>query len=93
MVHRRCPRRPILEDPALFQELFWLYRQKEKGYLVNAGGLEDQPAVLVECYRIIDATLANIAAHQKDLDDRKKKRAAMKSNQATRMKAGRGRRR
>lgn len=78
----------------MFQELFWLYRQKEKGYLMNVGGLEDQPAVLLECYRIIDATLANIAAHQRDLDDRKKKRAAMKSGQAGRKAtAGRGRRR
>ncbi len=77
----------------MYQELFWLYRQKEKGYLMDAGGLEDQSATLVECYRIIDATLAQVVAHQKDQDDRKKKRAAMKSGQAGRMKSGRGRRR
>jgi len=90
-VHMRCPRRPILEDPRTFQELFWLYRQKEKGYLTNTGGLDDQPAGLMQAFRIIDAALANVAAHKKDEQDRKTKRAAMKKGQGARKPARRRR--
>lgn len=90
-VHKRCPRRPILDDPGYYQELFWLYRQKERGYLVNSGGLHDQPALLVESFRIMDATLARVAAHRKDEENRKKKRVALKTGQGGR-KSTRGRR-
>jgi hypothetical protein len=78
-VHLRCPRRPILDDPAFYRELFWLYRQKEKGYLVNHGGLDDLPTFLADAFRVIDATLSRIEAHKKDEAARKKRRAALTS--------------
>lgn len=77
-IHKRCPRRPILDDPSFYQEVFWLYRQMEKGYLVEDGGLNDQPSFLVDAFKVIDATLARIEAHRKEGEDRKRRRAAVK---------------
>lgn len=72
-VHRRCPRRPILDDPEWFVEVFWLYRQKEKGYLGSEGGLDDQPNKLVQAFQVIDHTV-NICTQAKEEQDKAKKR-------------------
>ena len=72
-IHQRCPRRPILEDPAWYAEVFWLYRQKEKGYLVDEGGLDSQPNKLIQAFRVIDQTI-NICVQAKDEQEKSKKR-------------------
>lgn len=77
-VHKRCPRRPILDEPEFFQELFWLYRQKEKGYLVQTGGLDDQPSFLMEAFKVIDATLSKIEMHRREEQERKRRRAEIR---------------
>lgn len=56
--HWRCPRRPILDQPQLFGELFWMYRQIEQGILPDPGGIFDQANQFVECWAIIDSTLS-----------------------------------
>lgn len=78
VTHRRCPRRPILDDPEHYKEMFWLYRQKEKGYLTDDGGLMGQANYVVESFKVIDDALARVAAEQKAKDELKRKRAAIK---------------
>jgi hypothetical protein len=53
----RCPRRPLLDDPQLYGEVFWLYRSYKKGYLPNSGGLDDQPAKYMAYVKVIDRAL------------------------------------
>ncbi len=72
-VHKRCPRRPILDDPDFYVELFWLYQQKEKGYLIDEGGLDSQPNKLIQAFKLMDYTL-NTCAKAKEEQDRSKKR-------------------
>jgi hypothetical protein len=61
----RCPRRPIKDNPDLYRELFRTYKAYAKGMLPEAGGLQNQPAALMESFSIIDGTLAEIE-HQKN---------------------------
>lgn len=88
--HRRCPRRPILDDPGLYGDVFYQYRQKEKGFLPEAGGLMDQPAVLVQAWQEIDRTLSAIDQYKKDEEASKRRtKAAQRASAEQR----RGRRR
>ncbi len=68
----RCPRRPVLDDPVYFGELFWLYRRMQDGILQEAGGLQDQASRLVDSLRIIESTVNECTAikQQKDEDKR-----------------------
>ncbi|QIG76091.1 hypothetical protein EVC24_070 [Rhizobium phage RHph_I4] len=56
MVLTRCPRRPLLEDPEYFSELFWGHQQFQKGILPEEGGLLSQPGKLMQLYFVIDRT-------------------------------------
>ncbi|AHC30449.1 hypothetical protein CC53_gp032 [Rhizobium phage vB_RleS_L338C] len=56
MVLKRCPRRPLLDDPQFFSELFWGHQQFKKGILPEEGGLLSQPAKLMQLYFVIDRT-------------------------------------
>lgn len=50
----RCPRRPILDDPDGIGEVLWSWQDRGKGYLPNPGGMGDQPAKLVQAWRVVD---------------------------------------
>jgi len=56
----RCPRRPVKDDPALFYEVSRLWSMREKGFLPYPGSYLEQPAVLVECWDIVDRAIAEI---------------------------------
>lgn len=40
----RCPRRPIFEEPDLWNEMLLLYGQYQEGRFPDDGGLNSQPA-------------------------------------------------
>lgn len=75
---RRCPRRPILDDPDFYSEVFWLYRQSRSGYLMEDGGLNDQPAMMMKCFRIIDRAIGQVEGFRKEQEERRRKREAIK---------------
>jgi hypothetical protein len=67
-----CPRRPLLDDPDKYSNIFWLYRQYKEGYLPETGGLYNQPAKYLEYIRIIDRALDFCRDMQQERDQRKK---------------------
>lgn len=50
----RCPRRPLLDMPAFFDEAFEVYSWYKKGHLPESGGWEEQSAAFVQLVRIMD---------------------------------------
>jgi len=72
----RCPRRPLLDKPQRFGYLFWLYRQKEKGYLPERGGLNDQPAKYLAYMGIIDRALDFCTSEKQKKEERQRRRDA-----------------
>ncbi len=77
--HRRCPRRPILEDPGHYADIFYLYRQSKEGYLPEDGGLSNQPAKLMELFRETDAALRKVEQHKEEQEAAKRRRRAVGS--------------
>lgn len=53
----RCPRRPLLDNPAFFDTVFEVYSWYKKGHLPESGGWEEQSAAFVQLMRAMD--LAN----------------------------------
>ncbi len=74
---RRCPRRPILEDPEYYSDIFYLYRKSEAGYLPEDGGLNNQPAKLMELFREIETTRYTIGQHKEEKEAAKRRRNAI----------------
>lgn len=72
----RCPRRPLLEDPEFFSELFWNYKAFQRGFLPNAGGLEDQPVMLMDSFRVLEQALDLCEAQKREKEARRSRRAA-----------------
>jgi hypothetical protein len=52
----RCPRRPLLDDPNFYSEVFWLYRSWKDGHLPegSATGVHGQPNKMLMAYRVMD---------------------------------------
>lgn len=69
----RCPKRPILDDPVGFSDLFWHYGQMQKGYLPEKGGLNDQPAKFMQYMRIIDRALDYCRSEQDRREEAKRR--------------------
>jgi len=55
---KRCPRRPILEEPKLYQEVYWLYNQYKQGNWPEEGGVLSQPSKLMVMFRVMDSVVA-----------------------------------
>lgn len=77
-VFRRCPRRPLLEDPEFFSDLFWSHQQFKKGILPEEGALKSQPAKLMEFYFLIDRTRNWCDREKMKAEKAKQARAARK---------------
>jgi hypothetical protein len=60
----RCPRRLLLDQPQDVAEVFWWYQNYRRGLLPVDGGLLDQPALLMECFSVIDSAIATYEAEQ-----------------------------
>ena len=75
----RCPRRPLLDDPIWYDELFWLYGNYKSGILPEPGGLQAQPHKLMEAIRTLDRAQKAANGEKEEGDKRKaalRKRAA-----------------
>ncbi len=77
--HVRCPRRPILDDPGRYAEVFWTFQQKDKGFLPDDGALNDQANLLIQSFRVIDDTLGSIERHKRERGKSKSRRQATKN--------------
>jgi len=53
----RCPRRPILDNPHLYAELFEKYHHYKNGLYPDSGGSEDQAYKVMYFFREIDRTI------------------------------------
>jgi hypothetical protein len=71
----RCPRRPLLDNPRGFDEVFWLYQNYGRGILPYGQALYDNPHKLVRMFKLIDAAKSEANAEQ---DRKERKREAMK---------------
>lgn len=65
----RCPRRPLLDDPAYFSQLFWQHQQFKKGMLPDEGSLLSQPGKLMDLFFEIDRS--NVMVEQEVARQRK----------------------
>jgi hypothetical protein len=69
-----CPRRPILDDPKFYNDVFGKYRAYQKGHLYDEGSLGSQPTLLLECFYIVDQTLDVVEDFRREQDAKKRKR-------------------
>ena len=74
----RCPRRPVLDDPAYFGYVFWLYRQMQNGVTQEQGGLQDQPGRLLQSFRVIDSALNECSSIKDEQQAKKNARAGIR---------------
>lgn len=58
VLHYRCPRRPILEQPGEFGSLFWLFQQFERGVLPEDGGILSQPEKMMQQFRFMQSVVS-----------------------------------
>lgn len=66
----RCPLRLFLDAPGDMTELLWYYNRYKQGMLPEVGGLDDQPAVLMAQFRVIDMAAATIENAQRAEQER-----------------------
>lgn len=71
----RCPRRPLLDRPDYFQELFWLYSNYSEGILPQKGGLDDQPSKLMASIRVLKGTQEEAQREKTEADRKRSARA------------------
>jgi hypothetical protein len=75
----RCPRRPLLDRPVYFDELFWLYSNFDNGILPEAGGLSRQPNKLMAAIRCLKSAKR---AAEDERDAREKRKRSAQANAA-----------
>lgn len=56
----RCPRRPILEQPAEFGYYLKLYRQYRLGVLPESGAMMEQAEYIMRVFDILDVVYAEV---------------------------------
>jgi hypothetical protein len=71
----RCPRRLFLDHTHDINELLWYYSAYKRGQLPSPGGLLDQPALMMEAFRVIDGAMSTVEAElSKERDKPKRKK-------------------
>ena len=68
----RCPRRPYFEDPRWFNEVFQAYRWREKGYLSQGGGYDDEVCTFPDLMDVIDTALSDAAEAKQKKEERRR---------------------
>lgn len=71
----RCPRLPLKEDPDNIGQVLWYYSLYRKGNLPEAGGLMDQPGLLMDMFRVIDNAVADVEAHKQEEREQQAKKS------------------
>jgi hypothetical protein len=62
----RCPLRPALDHTNAVNDLLWYYSNfNKKGVLPEPGGLLDQPAVMLEVFRVFDGAVATVDSYER----------------------------
>ena len=74
----RCPRRPLLDDPTLWGEVFWLYQNYSNGILPEGSALNSNPHKLVQALRVITDAKNAAQSEREDRERRKQRLADMK---------------
>jgi hypothetical protein len=67
VVQDRCPRRPFMpgdQDHDGISEALWYYAAYKRGQLPEQGGLQDQPGMLMDIFRVIDGAVGTIEMDQ-----------------------------
>jgi hypothetical protein len=67
----RCPRRPLLDKPALLGKTFWLYRNFDRGILPEEGSLLSQPNKLMRMFAVLDDAKNAAQSEQSKRDQHK----------------------
>lgn len=70
----RCPRRPILDNPEFYSRLFGRYRHYQKGHFFEEGAIGSQPALLMECFDVMDQTLDVVENYRREQEAKKRAR-------------------
>lgn len=76
-----CIRRPMLDDPEWFNEIYTMYKMYKNGFLPNEGTYQAQPVAVVQIINIIDAVLAEcdeIKDEERERKEKNRKRAGYK---------------
>lgn len=68
----RCPKRPLLDKPKELGEIFWLYRNYERGILPEEGSLLSQPNRLMTLLAALESAKSRAEAEQ--MEDMARKR-------------------
>jgi hypothetical protein len=77
----RCPRRPLLENPYHWKNMFWIYRNYDRGILPEEGALFSQPHKLLELLDVLETAKSSAQAEQQERDmKRTQARSRMKSS-------------
>lgn len=69
MEESRCPRRPLYDEPNFFYKLFGLFSMYKDGFLPEPGGINSQPALLVEYFAQIKHVTNALDAQDAKGDD------------------------
>ena len=70
-VLERCPRRPLLDAPQFWAEVFWLYQNWSKGILPDGSTLRTNPAKLIEVIRHMDDAMAEAKLEREEREQRR----------------------
>jgi hypothetical protein len=72
---KRCPRRPYLDEPEWYNQLFEAYSWREKGFLPGAGTWRDQDHRFVTACNIIDRAHSDASDEERAIQDAKRAQA------------------
>ena len=64
-----CPLRPFMpgdKDRDGISDVLWYYAAYKRGQLPDFGGLQDQPGMLMDIFRVIDGAVGTIEADQQE---------------------------
>jgi hypothetical protein len=76
----RCPRRLALDEPKLLNEVFWFYKNYDRGILPEEGNLLSQPAKLMRMIAIVDEAKMAAQAEQRETEERRAQQRARMQN-------------
>lgn len=69
--HKRCPRRPILENVRWFNTIINAYNAYKNGFLPHEGGMQWQAAKFASIMTIVDATVHDCDEQLREIEQRR----------------------
>lgn len=73
----RCPRRPMLDDPAFYNAMLKAYSWYKRGHFPDTGTYLDQAAAYTEMLDIFELAISEAKAVLEKENERKSKRGAL----------------